>query len=622
MLSPGAVLSERYRLTQRLAAGGMGEVWRGEDLMLHRPVAIKVMLPALRADREFVTRFRSEARMMAALRHPGIVQVYDYGETTDGDFLVMEFVEGVPLARRIEQAGRLSPAETMTIVAQVADALQVAHEAGIVHRDVKPANLLVRPGGAIVLVDFGVARNTTAAGLTGTNVVLGSANYMAPEQAEGKPIGPATDVYALGAVAYCCLTGRPPYVGDNPLQVMSQLVYGALPTLPPDVPQPVAALVLHALAKEPTQRFPSAAAMASAARSPGGRSQPPPTRPFQQAGGTGRAQAGGPPRPGQTSGRMPIPGGAPAGGYPSGAAGAPSGAYPPGGPQSGAYRPGGPQSGAYQPGNPQTSVYPGGPQSGRFPAGAAAQAGGFQAGRAQAGRPVSGAASVPQQGGSGSFGGGDFGGGGTSGRGAALAPPDSPKKRNVTVIAAAVAVVLALGGVGLAVAWPSLTGDSGDQSTGAAGPIATSSAPATEGPKKTKSPRPTKTTEAPVEEPTTEPTPTETSIKGQDPRKVCGDGFKLVDREDLQTNEGVLKGRVSLLFNEDTAESCVVTVRLTGDGKAAPMSALLQVEGQDGNRAAENSDSYVGPVIAKAEDACIHWGGSINKLTYETDRCP
>src|SRR3954469_1651354 len=142
----------------------MGEVWRGVDLLLHRGVAVKVLLPTLMADGEFIARFRREARVMAAMRHPGIVQVYDYGENVgvDGrrlDYLVMEFIDGTPLSKRIEGAGRLPVAETMTIVAQVADALQVAHDAGIVHRDVKPSNILVRQGGAIVLVDFGVARS-------------------------------------------------------------------------------------------------------------------------------------------------------------------------------------------------------------------------------------------------------------------------------------------------------------------------------------------------------------------------------------------------------------------------------------------------------------------------------
>jgi len=272
MLFPGAELGGRYLLEDLIAAGGMGEVWRGVDPSLQRRVAVKVLLPSLVADAAFITRFRTEARMMAALRHPGIVQVYDYGQDAlpDGgmlDYLVMEFIDGTPLSTALRQAGTFGPRQTMEIVAQAAEALQAAHDAGIVHRDVKPSNLLIRPGGAVVLVDLGLARSTAAAGITGTNVVMGTAHYMAPEQAEGRPVTPATDVYALGAVAYCCLAGRTPYVGDGPLDVLGQLMHGPPPTLPPDVPPAIAAVVTRAMAKDPARRYPNAAALAEAARS-------------------------------------------------------------------------------------------------------------------------------------------------------------------------------------------------------------------------------------------------------------------------------------------------------------------------------------------------------------------
>jgi len=270
MLQPGAVLNGRYLLEERIAAGGMGEIWRGVDTSLHRRIAVKVLLPFLVSDAEFITRFRTEARMMAALRHPGIVQVYDGGQATlpggPIDFLVMEFIEGTPLSTMLQQSGRLGARQTLEMMAQAADALHAAHEAGIVHRDVKPSNLLIRPGGAVVLVDFGVARSTTATGITGTNVVMGTAHYMAPEQAEGKPVSAATDVYALGAVAYCCLAGRTPYVGSGPLEILGQLVYGPAPTLPPDVPTAAADVVLRAMDKDPARRYPSAAALAQTAR--------------------------------------------------------------------------------------------------------------------------------------------------------------------------------------------------------------------------------------------------------------------------------------------------------------------------------------------------------------------
>jgi eukaryotic-like serine/threonine-protein kinase len=159
VLSQGVVLGDRYLLHESIATGGMGDVWRGTDVLLKREVAVKVLLPSLVSDLDFIIRFRAEARMMAALRHPGIVQVYDVGQATlvSGvrvDFLVMEYVHGTPLSSRIK-AGQLSIPEVMSVVAQTAQALHVTHDAGIIHRDIKPSNLLVRPDGSIVLVDFG-----------------------------------------------------------------------------------------------------------------------------------------------------------------------------------------------------------------------------------------------------------------------------------------------------------------------------------------------------------------------------------------------------------------------------------------------------------------------------------
>ncbi|WP_446215401.1 serine/threonine-protein kinase [Micromonospora sp. IBHARD004] len=271
MLSSEVVLSGRYRLDERVATGGMGDVWRATDQVLGRQVAVKVLLPALVSDPDFIARFRAEARIMASLRNPGIVQVFDSGtdDLPDGsraDYLVMEFVEGEPLSRRIEAAGQLEVAETMSIVAQVAQSLHAAHARGIVHRDVKPSNLLVQDNGSVVLVDFGVARSTNVTSITSTNAVPGTALYMAPEQAAGRPVSGATDIYALGAVTYCCLTGGPPFTGDNPLQVAVRHLDDAPPELSPDIPEPVRELVARALAKDPADRFPTGAEMAAAAR--------------------------------------------------------------------------------------------------------------------------------------------------------------------------------------------------------------------------------------------------------------------------------------------------------------------------------------------------------------------
>jgi serine/threonine-protein kinase len=258
-------------LDDRVATGGMGDVWRATDQVLGRRVAVKVLLPALVSDPDFIARFRAEARIMAALRHPGIVQVYDCGEDdlADGgraDYLVMEFVEGEPLSRRIESAGQLGVAETMSVVAQAAQALHAAHVGGIVHRDVKPSNLLVQEDGTVVLVDFGVARSTNVTSITSTNAVPGTALYMAPEQAAGRPVSGATDIYALGAVAYCCLTGGPPFTGDNPLQVAVRHLDDEPPPLPGEIPAPVRDLVFRALAKDPADRFATGTEMAEAAR--------------------------------------------------------------------------------------------------------------------------------------------------------------------------------------------------------------------------------------------------------------------------------------------------------------------------------------------------------------------
>ncbi|WFE31391.1 serine/threonine protein kinase [Micromonospora sp. WMMD975] len=271
MLTSGVVLSDRYRLDERIATGGMGTVWKCTDTLLGRVVAVKVMLPSLLADPEFTTRFHAEARMLAALRHPGIVQVHDFGSATLADdsrvsYLVMEYVDGRPLTSWVRQAGRLDPASTMSVVAQAAQALHAAHLAGIVHRDVKPGNLLVKRDGTVVLVDFGLARAHTMAGLTAAHMVLGTASYMSPEQASGQPVSPATDVYALGAVAYYCLAGRPPFHGDHPIQVAMRHVQDEPAPLPPATPPAVVEVIARALAKSPRDRFPTAVTLAEGAR--------------------------------------------------------------------------------------------------------------------------------------------------------------------------------------------------------------------------------------------------------------------------------------------------------------------------------------------------------------------
>jgi eukaryotic-like serine/threonine-protein kinase len=271
VLSSGHLLDNRYRLDERIATGGMGDVWRGTDVVLGRVIAVKVLRPAMLADPEFAARFYGEARMMAAFRHPGVVEVYDYasaGDSANGDdcaYLVMAYVDGEPLSTRLKEVGRLAVAETMSIVAQTADALHAAHENGTIHRDVKPGNLIVKPNGAVILVDFGVARSNAVTSMTGLNAIVGTALYMAPEQVAKGRVTPATDIYALGAVAYHCIAGRPPFDGDNALQVALRHLEEEPDPLPDDVPPPVRALIGQAMAKHPADRFASAAEFADAA---------------------------------------------------------------------------------------------------------------------------------------------------------------------------------------------------------------------------------------------------------------------------------------------------------------------------------------------------------------------
>ncbi|MEU4366469.1 protein kinase domain-containing protein [Micromonospora chersina] len=267
----GDLIGDRYRLVARIAGGGMGEVWRAVDETLKRTVAVKVLHSRVMTDASAGERFRREARAMAALRHPGVAEVYDYGETTLPGasgiaYIVMAYVQGQPLSERIAEAGRLGAAETLSIVAQTARALQAAHDVDVVHRDVKPGNLVIEPDGHVVLVDFGIALSPDATELTAANQVVGTALYMAPEQlTRSGAIGPAVDVYALGCVAYHCLAGHPPFAGDNPVAVALRRLEEEPPPLPDDVPAAVRDLVASAMARNAADRIPTAAAMAATA---------------------------------------------------------------------------------------------------------------------------------------------------------------------------------------------------------------------------------------------------------------------------------------------------------------------------------------------------------------------
>ncbi len=264
------LLAGRYRLTDRIAAGGMGEVWRGIDVLLNRQVAVK-LLPSVREGNESsLARFRAEARYAASLSHPGIARVYDYGESSEfgGAYLVMELVNGDPLSAILARNGRLSADATLDIVAQAARALDAAHQAGIIHRDIKPGNILIAAGGTAKITDFGIAtalRQAQAIHLTQTGMVMGTAMYVSPEQATGAPVTPASDIYSLGVVAFECLAGRPPFTANEPLAIAYAHKHDPVPPLPPDVPPPVVDLVLAMLAKTPEGRPPSVRAVADRA---------------------------------------------------------------------------------------------------------------------------------------------------------------------------------------------------------------------------------------------------------------------------------------------------------------------------------------------------------------------
>ncbi|MER7503663.1 protein kinase [Nonomuraea pusilla] len=258
-------LGNRYLLISRIAAGGMGEVWRARDELLGREVAVKLLRSHIHADPSFRGRFRNEARITAALSDPGVAQVFDYGEERDLAYLVMELVPGEPLSAILARNGALGPDVTLDVTHQTARALHAAHAAGIIHRDVKPGNLLVTSDGVIKVTDFGIARAMEAAPMTQDGIVLGTAQYASPEQAQGLPLTPATDLYSLGVVAYECLAGRTPFQGDNQVAIALRHLHDPPPPLGVDVPAPVRDLVMGLLAKQPESRPGSAMEVADRA---------------------------------------------------------------------------------------------------------------------------------------------------------------------------------------------------------------------------------------------------------------------------------------------------------------------------------------------------------------------
>ncbi len=265
MRSSERLLGGRYELGALLASGGMGRVWRGRDTVLNRPVAVKVLRSEYTDDAGFLARFRAEAQHAAALHHPNIASVFDYGEVEeDGErlaYLVMELVDGESLATLLARLGRLDVGPALQVVRGTAAALAVAHDAGLVHRDVKPGNVLVTAAGGVKITDFGIAWSESSVPLTRTGQVIGTAHYLSPEQAQGGRATPASDVYALGAVAYECLTGRRAFEGESSVQIAVKQIREEPAPLPADLPADVRALVERAMAKDPARRFPDGGAL-------------------------------------------------------------------------------------------------------------------------------------------------------------------------------------------------------------------------------------------------------------------------------------------------------------------------------------------------------------------------
>src|SRR5690625_3755536 len=263
----GHLLNERYRIKRRIGGGGMANVYLGFDLILERDVAIKVLRMEFVNDPEFVERFDREAQAATSLSHPNIVNIYDVGEEDDILYIVMEYVDGLTLKEYIQKHGPLSVEKAIDIMDQLTAAIQHAHETGLIHRDIKPQNVLINQNGTVKVTDFGIAVALSATALTQTNSVLGSVHYLSPEQARGGKATKKSDIYSLGIVFYELLTGQLPFSGQSPISIALKHLQSETPSvrsIVPDIPQSVENIVLQATAKDPFHRYESVYEMETA----------------------------------------------------------------------------------------------------------------------------------------------------------------------------------------------------------------------------------------------------------------------------------------------------------------------------------------------------------------------